>query len=227
MVSKRTLRNSGWLEDRIFLFIGSSYVGKTTCSVSAGPEAYTVIYEKDVPEQATIDQIFKYVKKSARNAADRRIVYRRLKNLIDRGEIERVERGVYRLTKEGKEQWLILDDINKANIQLKREGDLCFHFDPRLKSLAVHAITFDPALIEPIREHFRQKMRVKGRFPDSLYFTGELGFYETLGPLIFYIIDKFFKSENTKINRDTLTKIAELVSSDQVLSQLFKKQATT
>jgi hypothetical protein len=227
LTSKRTLRNTDWLEDRIFLFIGNPYVGKTTCTVSAGPETYVVLYEKDVPQQATINQIFKYVKRSARNAADRRIVYRRLKNLLDRGEIDRVGRGVYQLTKKGEKQWLILNDMNEANIALKREGDICFHFDPRLNSLAVHAITFDPTLIEPIREYFRQKMKKKGRFPESLYFTGELGSIELLAPLIFSFIDKFFKLENMKITRDTLTKFAELVGSDQVLSQLFKNQPNT
>lgn len=224
MVSKRKLRNSDWLEDRIFLFIGNPYVGSTTCSVSAGPETYTVPYEKNVSEQATINQIFKYVRRNPRNSGDRRIVYRRLEKLIKRGEIQRIERGVYQLTEKGRKQWLILNDINEANIVLKREGDICFHFDPRIKSLAVHAITFDPALIEPIREYFRQKMKVKGRFPESLYFTGELGVMEILAPLLFHVIDKFFKSENKRISRDTLLKLAELVSSDQALSQLFKNQ---
>ena len=224
LASKRKLRKSDWLEDRILLFIGNPYVDKTTCTVSAGPETYTVPYEKDVPEQATLNQIFKYVKKYPKNDADRQIVYRRLKNLIQRGEIENISRGIYQITQKGKKQWLILNDINKANIILKHEGDICFHFDPKLKSLAVHAITFDPELIEPIRKYFQQKMKVKGRFPESIYFSGELGIIETLPPLLFHIVDMFFKFQNKKISKDTLFKIAELISSDQVLSQVYKNQ---
>ena len=224
MVSKKKLRNSDWLEDRIFLFIGNSIVGKEKCTVSAGPEIYTVPYEKDVAEQATINQIFRYVRKNPKNDGDRQIVYRKLKKLLNREEIERIQRGVYKLTKKGKKQWTILEDINKANIVLKQEGDICFHFDPRLKSLAVHAITFDPSLIEPIKEYFQQKMRKKGRFPESLYFSGELGIMETLPPLIFQIVDMFFKFENKQFSKDTLMKIAEVVSSDRLFSQIYKNQ---
>ena len=212
MISKRVTWDSDWLQDMILYFIGHPFVGSSKWKIATGPRTLLVRIEKDAPGQATFNQICKAVGKRARNDADRKMVYRRLKNLRDLGLIKIIKRGIYKITEEGKDFWSELKDIHDANVVLKHEGDVCFHYNPQKKSLTVHAVTFDPALVEPIWDYFREKMKkMKGKYPESIYFPGESGIMESLPQLLFYIIEKYLKSENKRISRDSLIKLTELL----------------
>ena len=187
------------------------------------------VYEKTVPEQATFRQIHKalnvaYPPKTVKDKNESRKITHKIRKLLDRKEISKIESGIYGLTSYGKKVWKILDDANKASILLKGKGGIIFYFDPKEKTVNVHMATHNLEFYQTLKNIFDQleKKTGRGRPQLGVFFKGDRKLSKELTTFLFSMICMFFQvRKQKKINKESRNKLFAVVASDPGLSQLL------
>ena len=214
-LQKATPRSSDWWEDQILWFIGHDFIGSSSCKQDRGPETREVLYEKDKPEQATIRQICQFVDANypPKNPTDEnavRKVFRRIRNLRERKEIEsnedtdQVPRGSYRITENGKKVWKLINSKNEYNIRQKSSRGLDFEVNLQTKEIIIHTSTRDPSFYERMVKEFRLlSKKERGRPCETVFFKGNKRLSRELSHFVFLMICLYLDVKKGKIDEKT------------------------